>query len=62
MQPSCHSAANGPVAEAAVTPEDQYVRFLAEMFDAWLEVGVDKIPIRWFGNLIQMLWGFRSEV
>ena len=61
MQPGYDSVANGPVAEAAVTP-DQYVRFLAEMFDAWLEIGVDKVRIRWFGNLIQMLWGFRSEV
>jgi uncharacterized protein len=61
VQPGYHSAADGPVTEASVTP-DQYGRFLAELFDAWVEIGVDKVRIRWFDNLIQMLWGFRSEV
>lgn len=52
--------------ERAVTPEsidpDEYALFLNGLFDAWLEVGVDRVRIRWFDNLVQMLWGRPSQM
>ena len=56
-----HSAAEGGVTDESVTPE-QWGRFLNETFDEWLKIGVERVRIRWFDNLIQMLWGFASEV
>lgn len=52
--------------EAAVTAEsidpDEYALFLNGLFDAWLEAGIDRVRIRWFDNLVQMLWGRPSQV
>ena len=54
------SAAEGGITDESLTPE-QYGKFLVELFDAWREVGIEKARIRWFDNLVQMLWGFSSE-
>jgi len=52
--------------EGTDTPEsiapDEYGRFLNELFDTWLEVGVERVRIRWFDNLVQMLWGRPSQM
>ena len=54
------SAAQGGITHESITPQ-QYGRFLTELFDAWLEIGIEKVRLRWFDNLIQMLWGLPSE-
>ena len=60
VQPGYHSAAEGGVTEESITP-DQWRRFLDEIFDEWLKIGIENIRLRWFDNLVQMLWGFPSE-
>ncbi len=45
----------------SITPE-QYGRFLTGLFDAWVKVGIDRVRVRWFDNLVQMLWGQGSEM
>ena len=61
LQPGYHSAEDGEITEESITP-DQYGRFLAGLFETWLEVGAEKVRIRGFDNLVQMLWGFPSEL
>ena len=61
LQPGYHSAEDGELTEESITP-DQYGRFLVGLFETWMEVGADKVRIRGFDNLLQMLWGFPSEV
>jgi len=41
--------------------QEQYGCFLERLFDAWVETGVDAVRIRWFDNLIQLLWGRPAE-
>ncbi|MDP6750826.1 MAG: anaerobic sulfatase maturase [Candidatus Poribacteria bacterium] len=52
--------------ENSITPESvtqkQYGQFLVELLDAWLEIGVERVRIRWFDNLLQMLCGYPSEL
>jgi uncharacterized protein len=49
------------VTPESVTPEE-YEDFLVELFDAWLELGTERVRIRWFDNLVQMLWGRPSQM
>jgi uncharacterized protein len=60
VQPGHASVADGDLTDESVSP-DQYGRFLSELLDAWLEIGIEKLRIRWLDNLVQMLWGFDSE-
>ncbi len=60
VQPGCNCAAEGGITEESITP-DQWGRFLIEVFESWLEIGVDRVRVRWLDNLAQMLWGFPSE-
>ena len=57
----CASVAEGGITPESITPTE-YGKFLNELFDEWIEIGVDKVRIRWFDNLIQMLWGYPSEM
>jgi|TARA_B100001971_G_scaffold28911_1_gene23239 uncharacterized protein len=61
LQPDSSSAGDGVVSAESITP-DQYGQFLNILMDDWLEIGWEKVRIRWFDNLIQMLWGFPSEM
>jgi len=61
VQPGYRSVKEGSATEESVTPE-QYGRFLIGLLGAWLEVGVERVRIRWFDNLVQMLWGFPNEM
>ena len=60
VSPGHLSAIDGGVTEESLMP-DQWGRFLNEVFDAWLEIGVEKVRLRWFDNLVQMLWGVPDE-
>jgi len=66
FSPCAERQQNAPDTDGEVTPEsitpDEHRRFLNELFDAWLEIGVDKVRIRWFDNLVQMLWGRPSQM
>ncbi|MBM3957995.1 MAG: anaerobic sulfatase maturase, partial [Gemmatimonadetes bacterium] len=44
----------------SITPQ-QYGRFLERLFDAWVAAGSDSVRIRWFDNLVQLLWGHPAE-
>ncbi len=60
VQPGSSSAETGGVTDESLTP-DQWASFLSGIFDTWQEIGVEKLRIRWFDNLVQMLWGFPNE-
>ena len=60
-QDGCQSNVNGSVSAQSITP-DEYGQFLNTLFDAWIKIGYEKVRIRWFDNLIQMLWGFPGEL
>jgi uncharacterized protein len=61
-EPALDASGNiGRVTPESVTPEE-YGDFLVEMFDAWLELGPERVRIRWFDNLAQMLWGRPSQM
>jgi uncharacterized protein len=51
----------GTATPGSITP-DQYGRFLVRLFDAWIKIGIDRVRLRWFDNLIQMLWGQPGEM
>ena len=61
MQPNYSSITATGITEESITPE-QYAQFLNTLLDVWIEIGVDKLRIRWMDNIIQMLWGFPSEM
>jgi uncharacterized protein len=44
-----------------ITPK-QYGEFLKRIFDAWVSLGIDRVRMRGFDNLIQMLWGQPAEM
>ena len=44
-----------------ITPK-QYGEFLKRIFDAWVSIGIDRVRMRGFDNLIQMLWGQPAEM
>ena len=50
----------GTFLPGSITPE-QYGAFLERLFDEWVDKGADSIRIRWFDNLIQLLWGHPAE-
>ncbi|MCH7642496.1 MAG: anaerobic sulfatase maturase [Chloroflexi bacterium] len=54
-------AETGEISPGSITPE-QYGAFLRGLFDAWVDIGIDRVRIRWFDNLIQMLWGQPAEM
>jgi uncharacterized protein len=54
------NATEGPVTSESIT-DNEYASFLNDLFDAWIETGVDRVRIRWFDNLLQMLWGRPSQ-
>jgi sulfatase maturation enzyme AslB (radical SAM superfamily) len=51
---------SGSATENGVTPESvtqkQNGQFLVELLDSWFEIGVERVRIRWFDNLLQMFW------
>lgn len=60
VPPGAHSAADGGVTDESLTP-GEWGFFLNEIFDEWLKIGIEKVRLRWFDNLVQMLWGIPSE-
>ncbi|MDP6273558.1 MAG: anaerobic sulfatase maturase [Dehalococcoidia bacterium] len=54
-------AETGEISPGSITPQ-QYGAFLRGLFDAWVDIGIRKVRIRWFDNLIQMLWGQPAEM
>lgn len=55
------SIADGGPSPFSITPE-QYGAFLTEIFEAWLAYGYDKVRIRYFDNVLQMLLGLPSNI
>jgi uncharacterized protein len=60
-EPSGDDAPEGTLTEESITSE-QYGRFLVGLFDAWSQIGTDRVRIRWFDNLVQMLLGYPNEM
>jgi len=50
----------GTSLSGSITP-DQYGAFLERLFGAWVGAGPEDVRIRWFDNVIQMLWGRPAE-
>ena len=60
VRPGFPCAEVGGVTDQSLTPA-QWGDFLNEIFLTWLEIGIDKLRLRWFDNLVQMMWGFPAE-
>jgi uncharacterized protein len=61
VEPCRDDAAGSTLTEESITSE-QYGRFLVGLFDAWSQAGTDRVRIRWFDNLVQMLLGYPNEM
>ena len=60
ISPNMRSADTREPSKESLTP-NQWGYFLSEVLEAWREIGVDKLRIRWFDDVIHMLWGLPSE-
>ncbi len=60
MPANASAGETGTFLPGSITPE-QYGSFLERLFDAWVDTGADSVRIRWFDNLIQLLWGHPAE-
>ncbi len=59
--PGHSSIQDGGPSPFSITPEE-YGKFLNETFDAWLAYGYERIRIRFFDNVLQMLLGLSPNV
>jgi len=60
MPANASAGETGTFMPGSITPE-QYGSFLERLFDAWVDTGADSVRVRWFDNLIQLLWGHPAE-
>lgn len=51
---------SGELMPGSISPE-QYGTFLSGLFDTWVRIGPESVRIRWFDNLLQLLWGRPAE-